>query len=95
MVSQVATCLFGTWSLRLINMGGCQNYGPSLGTLNIRCPIILGTQKRDHNFDNPPYGLAFTNNVVGLIALSSCWKALTPRAETLALKPKPKSLDRS
>ena len=26
-------------------MGGCQNYGPSLGTLNIRCRIIIGTQK--------------------------------------------------
>ena len=29
-------------------MGGCQNYGPFLGTLN-RDP------KRDHNFDNHPY----------------------------------------
>ena len=26
-------------------MGGCQNHGPFLGTLNIRCRIILGTQK--------------------------------------------------
>ena len=26
-------------------MGGCQNYGPLLGTLNIRCRIIVGTQK--------------------------------------------------
>ena len=26
-------------------MGGCQNYGPFLGTLNIRCHTILGTQK--------------------------------------------------
>ena len=26
-------------------MGGCQNYGPFLGTLNIRCRIILGIQK--------------------------------------------------
>ena len=25
-------------------MGGCQNYGPSLGTLNIRCRSIIGTQ---------------------------------------------------
>ena len=29
-------------------VGGCQNYGPFLGTLNIRCP------ERDHNFDNHP-----------------------------------------
>ena len=28
-----------------IYMGGCQNYGPFLGTLNIRCRIIIGTQK--------------------------------------------------
>ena len=26
-------------------LGGCQNYGPFLGTLNIRCRTILGTQK--------------------------------------------------
>ena len=32
--------------LRLnIQMGGCQNYGPFLGTLNIRCRIIIGIQK--------------------------------------------------
>ena len=27
------------------DMGGCQNYGPFLGTLNIRCRIIIGSQK--------------------------------------------------
>ena len=26
-------------------MGGCPNYGPFLGTLNIRGRIIIGTQK--------------------------------------------------
>ena len=26
-------------------MGGCQNYGPVLGTLNNRCRTVLGTQK--------------------------------------------------
>ena len=26
-------------------MGGCQNYGLFLGTLNNRCRIIIGTQK--------------------------------------------------
>ena len=26
-------------------MGGCQNYDPFLGTLNIRCRIIIGIQK--------------------------------------------------
>ena len=29
----------------LTYMGGCQNYGPFWGTLNIRCRIIIGTQK--------------------------------------------------
>ena len=28
------------------DMGGCQNCGPFLGTLNIRCRIITGIQKR-------------------------------------------------
>ena len=32
-------------------MGGCQNYGPILGTLNIRC---RRDPKRDHIFDNHP-----------------------------------------
>ena len=27
------------------HMGGCQNYGPLLGTLNNRCRIIIGIQK--------------------------------------------------
>ena len=26
-------------------IGGCQNYGPLLGTLKIRCSIKIGTQK--------------------------------------------------
>ena len=35
-------------------MGGCQNYGPFLGTLNIGGRINRDP-KRDHNFDNHPY----------------------------------------
>ena len=27
------------------HMGGCQNYGPLFGTLNIRCRMIIRTQK--------------------------------------------------
>ena len=26
-------------------MGGCENYGPFLGTLKNKCRIIVGTQK--------------------------------------------------
>ena len=29
-----------------MHMGGCRNYDPFLGTLNIRCRIIIGIQKR-------------------------------------------------
>ena len=29
---------------RRIQMGGCHNYGPFLGTLNITCRIIIGIQ---------------------------------------------------
>ena len=39
----------GTGVGTCLDMGGCQNYGPFLGTLNIRDP------KRDHYFDNHPY----------------------------------------
>ena len=28
------------------HMGGCQNYGPVLGTLNIRGRIVIGIQKK-------------------------------------------------
>ena len=27
------------------NLGGCQNYGPFLGSLNIRCRIIIGFKR--------------------------------------------------
>ena len=36
-------------------MGGCQNYVPFLDNLNIRGRIIIGTPKKDHNFDNHTY----------------------------------------
>ena len=40
-------------------MGGCEIYGPFLGTLNIRCRIIIGIPKDynfdSHDFDSHPY----------------------------------------
>ena len=42
--------------ITVIHLGGCQNYGPFWGTRNTRCRIILRTPKRDHNFDNHPFG---------------------------------------
>ena len=40
------------------SMGGCQNDGPCVATLNIRCRTVIMIQKRDHNFDNHPYSPA-------------------------------------
>ena len=42
-----------------IYLGDCQNYGPFLGPYYNTGPNTgpsLGDPKRDHNFDNPPYG---------------------------------------
>ena len=40
------------------DVGSCQNYGPFLGTLNIRAircrNYYIKDAKRDHNFDNHP-----------------------------------------
>ena len=44
-------------------MGGCQNYGPVLGALNIRCRIVVGIQKRDHTFDNNPPGTLISDDM--------------------------------
>ena len=52
----------------IMGMGGCQNYRPFLGTQNIRCRIILGTQKgtiiltATHN-----WSLKFVSNLLLLI----------------------------
>ena len=35
----------GKWSHGTAHVSGCQNHGPFLGTLNIRCRIIVGIQK--------------------------------------------------
>ena len=39
-----------------VYVGGCQNYGPFLGPYYNTRPN-LGDPKRDHNVDNPPYGV--------------------------------------
>ena len=41
--SSAGTC----WHVGMLfsYMGGCQNHGPFLGTLNIRCRIVIGNQK--------------------------------------------------
>ena len=49
----LASSRFGIYLIK--HMGGCQNYGPLLGALNIRCRITIGISKKDHNVDNHPY----------------------------------------
>ena len=51
-------------------MGGCQNYGPFLGTLNIRVPYYNRDPKRDHNFDNHPHDCS-ENQRLWLVVLVS------------------------
>ena len=41
------------------HMGGCQNYGPFLGTLNMRGRIIKGTPKRTIILTTTHIGLGF------------------------------------
>ena len=41
--------------LWFLYMGGCQNDGLFLGTLHIRCRMLIGYPKRYHNFDNHSY----------------------------------------
>ena len=55
------------------HLGCCQNYGPFLGTPNIRCRIIIGTQKGT-------IILTTTHLVRPVVAVScgggcKCWKA--------------------
>ena len=69
-------------------MGGCQNYGPLLGSLITRCRTILRHQKRDHNFDNHPCGLAKSTDVKRVpaapyMAISVNWGVLGKRVKGL------------
>ena len=49
-------------------MGGCHNHAPFLGTLNIRCRIIIGIQKRT---------IILTAIHIGLYNIRDCWWSLT------------------
>ena len=58
-------------------MGGCPNYGPFLGTLNIRCHIIIGTQKGT---------IILTTNHIGfLVSLHFTHLLPTPQPEIIFL----------
>ena len=47
-------------------MGGCQNYGPSLGTLNIRCRLIIRIQKGTIILTTTHIGLGYIGILDGL-----------------------------
>ena len=57
-------------------MGGCQNYGPSLGTLNIRCRITLGTQKGTiiltTTLMDCPHGVTIANKAIRVFLKKLC-----------------------
>ena len=38
-------------------LGGCEKYGPFLDPYYNTAPNTWGTQKRDHNSDNHPFGV--------------------------------------
>ena len=76
-------------------MGSYQNYGPFWGTLNNRCRVIIGTPKRDHNFDNHPYAPQTMQSLV--IAdlspkLSAHESSLNPRPVSGARAPRIRNL---
>ena len=48
-------------------MGGCQNYGHSLGTLNISCRIIIGTQKGTIILTTTHIYRGFSGSIIELI----------------------------
>ena len=56
---------------KIAYMGGCQNDGPFLGTLNIRGRSIIGIQKSDHNFDNHSYVVLQLYKEARIITLAS------------------------
>ena len=55
----------------VLHLGDCQNYGPFLGPYYNTGPNTgpnLGDPKRDHNFDNPPFGGLVTGEMGGCSA---------------------------
>ena len=57
---------FGVTSLYKLYMGGCQNDGPVVDPYYDTATNIQGTQKRDHTFDNHPYGPYTTDPFEGV-----------------------------
>ena len=70
-------CCSATYRMLDTHLGGCQNYGPFLGTLNIRGRNIIGTQKRtiilttSHLYGSSSYALGF-GGAEGLESKARC-----------------------
>ena len=54
MEKKMETTIMGYIGFNIRYMGGCQKYGPILGTLHIRCCSIIEIQKGIIIFDNHP-----------------------------------------
>ena len=54
-------------------MGGCQNYGPFLGTLNIRCRSIIGIQKGAIIFTTTHMSYSL-NSLKGVACIWDCYR---------------------
>ena len=68
---------WGAPTQRQTYMGGCQNCGPFLGTLNIRCRIIIRTQKGTIILRTPYYMLWAVCQAASTSIDSTCtaWQA--------------------
>ena len=85
--------------LGLKYMGDCHNYGPFLGTLNIRCRMIIGTQKGTiilttthilcRYMDPLGYRPREADELVkcSVSVVGTAWDSLSPKPQTLNPKP--------
>ena len=57
------------------HMGGCQNYGPLLGTLNIRGRTIMGTQKEtNHPYPHTDYSHCGRHTIMEIVLVFGGWR---------------------
>ena len=59
-------CARCTGSFVARHLGGCQNYGPFLGILNLRCRIIIGIQTGTIILTITPFGTRCLRKAPGL-----------------------------
>ena len=74
-------------------MGGCQNCGPFLGTLNISCRIIIGTQKGTIILTTTHMALNEVIFLAGLNGLATVRQACEASEKQSTLQQKVQSLE--